>query len=352
MSLKFLTMNLIGLLVLLVIYVIYHRIAVAYTPNRIRDEMFSGMQKQSGGPSGKPLRILFATEYLPPYISGIANRCKNWINGYRSRGHTVTVFSIAGSECDYVVPSITNPFYNRQRTFILPPLGLFLDLINPFKSVNYDIAHIVAPTCFSFLPLLPFMWLRGIKIYVSYHVYLEYYAPLYLGNKSTLLSRLFHSLAYGVFALCYYLPLTAFAECVGIPSRTADTYVFDFSKRIHVLKSGLDVNVFHPEISLRKSSPNSDVGLIKSSVGETDYAISNLREIAGEGSEKGPLLIYCGRLAKEKNVSFLINALRLEQLKDATLIIVGDGPLRPELEALASQIVGAEKVYSSSLDVS
>ncbi len=63
------------------------------------------------------LRILLSTEYLPPFISGIANRCKNLINGYRKKGHTVTVFSVEGSYCDQKVTSITNPFYNRQRYF-------------------------------------------------------------------------------------------------------------------------------------------------------------------------------------------------------------------------------------------
>ena len=63
----------------------------------------------------KKLRILFATEYLPPFVSGISNRCKNWINGYREEGHKVTVCSVEGSECDIVAPSIANPFYNHQR---------------------------------------------------------------------------------------------------------------------------------------------------------------------------------------------------------------------------------------------
>lgn len=63
----------------------------------------------------KPLRILFATEYLPPYVSGIANRCKNWIQGYKDQGHQVTVFSCKGTDCDVVVPSLANPFYNHQR---------------------------------------------------------------------------------------------------------------------------------------------------------------------------------------------------------------------------------------------
>ena len=67
------------------------------------------------GNERKPLRIIFATEYLPPFVSGISNRCKNWINGYRKEGHSVKVFSVAGSECDVVVPSIANPFYDHQR---------------------------------------------------------------------------------------------------------------------------------------------------------------------------------------------------------------------------------------------
>ena len=46
----------------------------------------------------KPLRIIFATEYLPPFVSGISNRCKNWINGYRKKGHSVKVFSVDDSE--------------------------------------------------------------------------------------------------------------------------------------------------------------------------------------------------------------------------------------------------------------
>jgi hypothetical protein len=62
-----------------------------------------------------PLRILFATEYLPPFVSGIANRCKNLINGYRKLGHHVTVFSVAGTECDVEVTSIPNPCYKAQR---------------------------------------------------------------------------------------------------------------------------------------------------------------------------------------------------------------------------------------------
>jgi hypothetical protein len=61
------------------------------------------------------LRILVATEYLPPYVSGIANRCRNLISGYRDAGCVVTVVSVEGTQCDMAGTSIANPFYSHQR---------------------------------------------------------------------------------------------------------------------------------------------------------------------------------------------------------------------------------------------
>ena len=61
------------------------------------------------------LRILVATEYLPPYVSGIAYRCRNLVQGYKEAGAQVTLCSIGGTDCDMVGTSIPNPFYLHQR---------------------------------------------------------------------------------------------------------------------------------------------------------------------------------------------------------------------------------------------
>ncbi|KAJ3199941.1 hypothetical protein HDU67_002418, partial [Dinochytrium kinnereticum] len=122
--------------------------------------------------SNRPLRILLATEYLPPFVSGIANRCKNLAQGYRENGHDVTLFGCHGTDADVVVPSVPNVFYPAQRMFIFPPLMLIFQLLNFFQEVPYDIIHVVSPLCLAFVFLLPLFKLRGVKIYVSYHVYL------------------------------------------------------------------------------------------------------------------------------------------------------------------------------------
>ncbi|KAJ3093647.1 hypothetical protein HDU97_009301, partial [Phlyctochytrium planicorne] len=147
----------------------------------------NGNEKMPMVQSNRPLRILLATEYLPPFVSGIANRCKNLAQGYRENGHDVTLFGCDGTDADVVVPSVPNVFYPAQRMFIFPPLVLIFQLLNFFHEVPYDIVHVVSPLCLAFVVLLPFFKLRGVKIYVSYHVYLEYYSKFYFGDNKILI---------------------------------------------------------------------------------------------------------------------------------------------------------------------
>jgi glycosyltransferase involved in cell wall biosynthesis len=54
----------------------------------------------------------------------------------------------------------------------------------------------------------------------------------------------------------------------------------------------------------------------------------------------GPVILFVGRLAEKKGVRYLIEAMPevLEQVPDATLVIVGDGPLRQDLEQRVSNL--------------
>lgn len=238
-----------------------------------------------------------------------------------------------------------------------------------WEPLEYDICHLVAPLCLAFVPLIPLMYLRGLRVYISYHVYLEYYRDHYIGDGKTFFSRFVNMLIDFLFPLIYYIPLAFFAEAVGIPSKTADNYVFQYSQRVHLLRSGLDTNIFHPDAAFlhlkhtdaikRQDSAGTLVieeenidaltKEIKSVVGNTDHMIKDVRVLAGAGADAGPILIYAGRLAMEKSIDFLIQAMAHPLLSEATLVIVGDGPIRPDLEHQARQVVGSDAVYSSTL---
>jgi colanic acid/amylovoran biosynthesis glycosyltransferase len=56
-------------------------------------------------------------------------------------------------------------------------------------------------------------------------------------------------------------------------------------------------------------------------------------------TEERPMILFVGRLSKVKGVEFLIRAVSAvqKQLPDVELVLIGDGPLRQELELLALQ---------------
>ncbi len=60
----------------------------------------------------------------------------------------------------------------------------------------------------------------------------------------------------------------------------------------------------------------------------------------------GKIVLFVGRLAPEKNVDILIRAFKgvLEELGDATLLIVGGGPLKPRLRELCKELGIANRV--------
>lgn len=294
----------------------------------------------------KHLRILIATEYLPPYVSGISNRCKNWIQGYRALGHHVTVASVRGTDCDITVPSICNPWYRQQRIFVGTSLILMFQLLNFMTPIPYDVVHVVSPLCLAFIPLLPLFWLRGVQIYISHHVFLEYYQDHYI-------PVLLRGIVGKGYVILFWLPLVLWASVVGIPSKTADGYVYAHARQIHYLRSGVDTTVFDPKrandehllppalkgVVRRNARPHRSPRLIALDEKQPRKSL--------EISRRSPVLLYVGRLAAEKNVDFLIRALAQPALQSATLILVGDGPSRGSLTTLAREVVGPENVVNS-----
>lgn len=63
------------------------------------------------------------------------------------------------------------------------------------------------------------------------------------------------------------------------------------------------------------------------------------RRLAGLPEDDG-LVLYVGRLARDKNVGTLLRSFALLRADrdDARLLVVGDGPLRPDLERLAAEL--------------
>jgi glycosyltransferase involved in cell wall biosynthesis len=242
------------------------------------------------------MRIALTSEVFLPKIDGITTRLRYTLECLRAEGHEALVFAPAPAvpECAGArvigVPSLPFPLYPGVRG-ALPDPRIALELAR-FRA---DVLHAVGPVCLGVFGLLAAHALRVPSV-ASYHTDLPRYLPLYgLGFARAAawpLIRRVHDLAHR--NLCPSSATRAELRRAGIHD-------------VGLWRGGVDTERFHPA---RRSRA--------------------MRLRLGAGRADAPLLLYVGRLAAEKRLHTLRDA--LDALPGARLALVGDGPERARLE--------------------
>jgi glycosyltransferase involved in cell wall biosynthesis len=156
-------------------------------------------------------------------------------------------------------------------------------------------------------------WARRLKVarVASYHTLYHEYAS-------------YHGLGFLKGALHWWMR-KVFEDChlVLAPSASvAELLRQKGLRRVHVWPRGVDVERFHPE---RRSD---------------EWRL----EICGRSRKGLPLILYVGRLAREKNLQTLVDVAR--QMKGVHWVLVGDGP---ERGALAEGLRGSVCTFTGYL---
>lgn len=267
--------------------------------------------------SSRRLTIGMFTDSYRPEINGVVTSIAGTVDCLRRRGHRVVVMAPAHDSIDDRDPdvfrfrSVPFPFYQQIRMAFPLPASLMLSL----PQMPFDIIH--THSLFFVGCLGAFLaQRRSTPLVFTYHTrWTEYahYLPLSRGvtkAQAVWISREFCN------------------RCSEVVTPTAEIEhvlrEYGVDRPITVIPTGVDLDAF------RGGSPDA----------------AAIRTAAG-----GPLVLYAGRLGKEKNVSLVIDAFAIvaAQMPEARLAIAGVGPneakLREQVAALdcASRItfVGA-----------
>ena len=251
------------------------------------------------------LRIAFVTESYPPEINGVANTVARVIDGLRSRSHEVQVVrprqgrhdqgARPHGPHDVLTGGMAIPMYGQLRLGF-PSRRRLQDL---WQAQPPDVVHIATegPLGWSALQAASRLRLPVCSDFrTNFQAYSKFYGLAWLKNPIISYLRSFHNLCHSTM-----VPTDALRQALAQEG---------FSP-LSVVARGVDVTLFTP--ARRSDSLRALWGVAKDEV----------------------VALYVGRLAAEKNLQLLLEAFRNMRAADprVRLVIVGDGPIRGQLQA-------------------
>lgn len=252
------------------------------------------------------MRITIVTETYFPQVNGVSRTLSQLVRVLTEIGDSVQLIhpnydDPVDSPDSYPVPSLRVPFYPDLR-LPLPPYWGVRRAIRRFRP---DVIHIVTEASLG-LAALRYAITSGIPVVSSFHTNFDQYSDHYrIGWARGLIWRYlrwFHNKTIETY----------------VPSRStiADLTCRGF-ENLTLWPRGVDADLFRPNRPGRQ--------MIRTSLG---FAPDDV------------VIAYVGRIAAEKNVEYLAEALSLSASKFSKIrpMIVGDGPALPILRERLGQI--------------
>ena len=261
------------------------------------------------------MKIAMMTNNYKPFVAGVPISIERLAGSLRALGHEVVVFapSYAGQEPEEDVVRYKALIKGVAGGFSVPD-SLDLEIERRFKEGNFDVIHVHHPMMIGSTARY-LSWKYHVPMVFTYHTRYEQYLH-YIG-----LSRLKRIMP------AYIRSYTKHCDMVIAPTPVMKDY-------LEQIQPGADVRVLPTGLLDESFFPDG---------GRADLL---RKELAGN---KKYLFCTVARLAKEKNLGFLFQSMKIRKDicgSDFKLALIGDGPERATLERKAEKMgIGEEIVF-------
>ncbi|HEY7745993.1 MAG TPA: glycosyltransferase family 1 protein [Desulfuromonadales bacterium] len=260
----------------------------------------------NGGETARPsaLRIALVSETWFPQVNGVSRSLEKLVESLTACGDTVRLFiprypESHGQDGLSVVGfrAVPLPFYPEVRLPLVTPATVAREL----ASFRPDVVHIATEGPLGWAALRAAQNLT-LPVVSSYHTSFAHYLRLYGAG---------------------WLEGAAWRYLRGFHNATAATFCPTPSIRDQLREKGFErVEIWSRGVNCVNFHPGKRDGELRRQLGLPENAV---------------VLACCGRLAAEKNLETLLAAFRrLPTALPVNLLLIGDGPLRPKLEAAAA----------------
>ena len=251
------------------------------------------------------MRIGIFTDTYPPYINGVSTSIQMLENALRKKGHQVFIVTVNPENMTYKyenniirIPGIPIGIYDYRLTGIYP-----VRAIKTIKKWDLDVIH--SHTEFGIGTFARIIAKQlNIPLVHTYHTmyedYVHYITQGYFNDTSKKIVE---------YLTKFYCDKTT-KELIVPTKKAYDLFKekYKVDKDVHIIPTGIDLEKFYKEnIDSKKLEKLREKYKIK----KNDF-----------------IILYVGRLGKEKNVDFLLDNQEyfVKNNKNVKLVIVGDGP--------------------------
>lgn len=261
----------------------------------------------------KPLRIAVFSDSFLPILNGVSVSIESLVAELRNRGHSVHIYTAASPSYKDPDPntfrfSAMETPWTRGYPLAFPP---FYRMLKRFRRHRYDLVHTHTPFTLGFVGL---RWAEShdLPIVSTYHTLYDRYA--------------------------HYIPF--------LPRRYTR---FKIAKHTNVYYNSVDHVITPSEAALkwlRRHSVTTDITVIPTGAPSRRMLDrSEIRHSLGILPDQ-KVLLYVGRLAKEKNMGVLFEMAAHAFSRDASLRLwlVGDGPYRDECSRMVRELGVGDRV--------
>ena len=263
------------------------------------------------------MRIGIFTDTYPPYINGVSTSIVMLQNALEKKGHEVFIVTVNADNMKY-------KYENENKIIRIPgiPIGIFdyrLTGVYPLRAIEkirkWDLDIIHSQTEFgvgTFARIIAKQF--DIPIVHTYHTmyedYVHYITKGYFNGASKKIVE---------YLTKFYCDKTT-TELIVPTKKTYDLFKkkYGVDRNIHIIPTGIEVERFY-----RENFSSSE--------------LEETRKILGF-SKEDVIMLFVGRMGKEKSVDFLIDAQKeiVKQCPKVKFLLIGDGPY---LESLQKQAV-------------
>lgn len=280
------------------------------------------------------MKILITTDLFLPSVNGVVTSVLSLVHGLEARGHEVRILTLSDTSRARTEGNVTylpsvglGQLYPGVRISGIYPPGIVRGLIDWHPDVvhsqcefsTFAAARTVARRC-------------GVPLVHTYHTVYEDYTHYF--SPSVSMGR--------AMAANFTRHVVNRTDAVIAPTEKVSRLLksYGVSVPVAVIPTGLELeNAPQTGENTSYRASARTLGNTSDEVSEqaSDQASDDLRRRLGIPAGRR-VLVSLGRLAEEKNIPELFRLLDTPSLRDAVLLLVGDGPYRAELERLARQL--------------